>query len=348
MPEPTGRTSPARQAMAVTRNTSQKAILLPLTVLLMAVLACRTAISPAPAAPSRSDSIPTGAVKGTPANDPWPPLAAPGWSAPVPLEGPVNTAGVEDSPFIPTDGSALYFFFTPDPNIPAQRQLGDGQTGIWMAPRQGEGWGEPIRIWLNDPGELALDGCGFVLGNELWFCSARVGNQGEIDLYTAHLVDGVWSDWQNAGPQINFEYDVGELHITADGRELYFGSQRDGGFGGSDLWVSTPSGNGWGTPANLGAAINGPGNENRPYVTPDGGELWFDGEGRSGRPGPSIYRCLRQDDDTWDDCQEIIAQFAGEPALSPDGNTLYFVHHYFSDDLSRVIETDLYVSNRLP
>jgi hypothetical protein len=40
----------------------------------------------------------------TPADDPWPPVVAPGWSKPLPLSAPVNTAGGEDSPFVTPEG----------------------------------------------------------------------------------------------------------------------------------------------------------------------------------------------------------------------------------------------------
>ena len=48
------------------------------------------------------------------------------------MEGPVNTAGAEDSPFVTPDGQTLYFFFTPDVRVPAEQQLLDGVTGIWV------------------------------------------------------------------------------------------------------------------------------------------------------------------------------------------------------------------------
>jgi hypothetical protein len=44
------------------------------------------------------------------------------------------------------------------------------------------------------------------------------------------------------------------------------------------------------------------------------------------------------------DPEEIISQFAGEPHLSADGQTLYFVHHYFSEDLSTMLEADIFTS----
>jgi hypothetical protein len=347
---------------------------IPLTLLALTALACAsmpTAIAPTsaprptskvqPTAISRLSTIPPDAVKMTPAEDAWPPAVTPGWSQPMLLDGPVNTAGAEDSPFVTPDGQTLYFFFTPDVRVPADKQLLDGVTGIWVTHRADatlskvEGWSEPERVLLADPGELHLDGCVFVQDDWMVFCSAREGNAREIDLYTARLRapsagsgrGGIWTDWQNWGEPFNVAYQVGEMHVTADGRSLYFGSKRPGGYGGVDLWVSEKVGDQWMEPVNLGPRVNTAGDENRPFVSADGRELWFDAIDRPGYAGPTIFRAARQPDDSWGEPEEIVSGLAGEPTLTGDGRTLYFVHHYFSADLSRMIEADIYVTTRI-
>jgi Tol biopolymer transport system component len=330
--------------------------LFPLITLALAALACGqtptaalppqpTAI-PQPTAVSRYSALPA-AIKMTPVDDAWPPVVAPGWTQPVPLDRPVNTAGAEDSPFITPDGRTLYFVFTPDVRVPVDQQLFDGVTGIWVTHRAGDGWSEPKRVPLAGPGELHLDGCEFVLDDWMVFCSVREGNAREIDLYTATLRDGIWTDWQNWGEPFNAMYDIGEMHITANGRFLYFASQRPGGLGGYDLWVSEKAGDQWSEPINLGSQINTDGNENRPFVTADGQELWFDSTSKQGQPGPAVFRSLRQANSSWGEPEEIISSFAGEPTLTGNGRTLYFVHHYFSANLSHMLEADIYVSTRI-
>ncbi len=56
----------------------------------------------------------------------------------VPLGSGVNTAGAEDSAFIIPDGNTVYFWFTPDPGIPAQKQIIDGVTGIYVPRKDGD------------------------------------------------------------------------------------------------------------------------------------------------------------------------------------------------------------------
>lgn len=332
-----------------------KQLALPLAVLFTAALACgqpaaaptaSPAPTPAPTPVNRLSAIPPDAVKGSPNDDPWPPAAAAGWSQPVPLDPPLNTSGAEDSPFLTLDGQTLYFFFTPDVRVPPEKQLFDGVTGIWAAEHSGGGWSEPGRVLLAPPGEPHLDGCPFVLGDVMYFCSARAGNYRDVDLYTAARRGGRWADWQNVGERLNAEYDMGEMHISADGQSVYFGSDRPDGLGGYDLWMSEWRDGGWAPPINLGAPVNSAADENRPYLSPDGQELWFDSVSRKGSPGPAVFRSVRQPDGSWGAPGEVVSSFAGEPTLTPDGRALYFTHHYFSADLSRMIEADIYVTTR--
>jgi hypothetical protein len=328
---------------------NMKSSVFPVLILILATASCNQANSttlPTPIA-DRLAPIPANATKVTPANDFWPPIAVDGWSQPEPMAGPVNTAGAEDSPFIMQDGNDFYFFFTPDVSIAAEKQLLDGVTGIWVIHRNENGWSQPVRVRLENPGDLALDGCEFVSGNVMYFCTTRAGYTG-IQWFRANLMDGRWQDWQYAGDELKQnKYQMGELHISTDGQELYFHSARPGGFGGLDVWVSLITPTGWGEPVNLGPTINTSADEGWPDLSADGQELWFNGQSIQGSPGPAIFRSLRQPDGSWGVSKEIVSSFAGEPSISGDGKTLYFVHHFYSKDMSKMLEADIYISKRL-
>ena len=116
-----------------------------------------------------------------------------------------------------------------------------------------------------------------------------------------------FSDWAaptNLGCQINSAFGDQGPAISKDGRSLYLGSMRPGGFGASDLWVSQRASvnNPWGPPLNLGAIVNTPGVENIPALSRDGHFLFFnsDREGTSG--GADIWVSYREnvhDDFGW-------------------------------------------------
>ncbi|MFH1134137.1 MAG: hypothetical protein V1735_06620 [Nanoarchaeota archaeon] len=270
-------------------------------------------------------------------DDPYPPvLHAEGWQQPEPLPAPVSTAGAEDSPFIMPDGKTLYFFFTPDPSIPPEKQVIDGITGIFETTLTETGWSTPKRVVLQDKGKLSLDGCFFTDGSVAWFCSAREGYTG-VNLFTARLKDGKWQDFTYAGDQLK-GYEAGEMHLSSNGNELYFHSGRAGGKGGLDIWVTRRDGSAWSAPENI-EAVNTPDNEGWPFLSQDGSELWLL---RTVNGTPAIFRSVKQNGQ-WQAPELIVSQFAGEPSLDNAGN-LYFVHHYYKD--GKMLEADIYVAKK--
>jgi len=254
---------------------------------------------------------------------------------PVPLPYPINTAGAEDSGFIMPDGNTLYLWFTPDPQAPLLEQIDDGVTGIYIATKVNGEWQQPQRVWLQDPDAQALDGCTFIHDTTMWFCTARTGYTG-LHWFTADLRDETWTNWQNA--DFDPAYEVGELHITADGKELYFHSARAGGHGQYDIWVSRRVNGQWLPPQNV-EIVNSPQIDGWPSLTQDGNELWFT---RFYQGAPAIFRSKRVNQE-WQEPELIISQFAGESSVDNAGN-IYFTHHFYRDAV--MLEADIYVAYR--
>jgi len=278
----------------------------------------------------RNQKIPDNAVKILPQADTAPPVSLSSeFEQPVPVPGLVNTAGGEDSPFIMPDGNTLYFWFTPDVNLPAEIQVMDGVTGIYISRLVAGEWEDPNRVMLQDPGKLAGDGCEFILGSLMWFCSAREGYAG-MHWFTAEFQNGTWQNWQIA--DFDPAYQVGEFHISSDGKDLYFGSDRPGGQGDLDLWVSHNLDGVWQEPGNI-ASLNTPDAEGWPALNPAGDELWF---GRNF----GIWRS-KLVNDKWQSAELIISPLAGEPSIDASGN-VYFTHHFF--DNGQMLEADIYVA----
>ncbi|OPY29577.1 MAG: hypothetical protein A4E28_00796 [Methanocella sp. PtaU1.Bin125] len=268
------------------------------------------------------------------------------WEKPVTMAGPVTTAGAEDSPFITPDGNTFYFFFTPDVRVPVEKQLIDGVTGVYWTKRAGGVWTEPEKLVLND--DVSMDGCVCVQGDTMWFASVRAGNIGQIDVYTAQSRDGKWTEWKNAGEQLNRQYDIGEFHVVPDGNTIYFGWIKNGTTDSGNIWENnrdiyrSDKINGlWSEPVSLGPNVNSAGMEDQPFVSANGKELWFTGQSRLGYTGPAVFRSVKTPDGEWGPAEEIVSNFAGEPTLDAAGN-IYFVHHYIKD--GKIIEADIYVA----
>ncbi len=96
--------------------------------------------------------------------------------------------------------------------------------------------------------------------------------------------------------------------LSADGRTLVFASERFGGKGGSDLWMSTSGTDGWSIPVNCGEAVNTTGNEVAPFLSSDGQELYFASDAHPGRGGFDIH-VSRRADDKWTAPEPLAAPF---------------------------------------
>lgn len=247
---------------------------------------------------------------------------------------PVNTAGAEDSAFIMPDGNTLYFFFTPDVKVPVEKQVIDGVTGIYTAQKVNGEWSKPERVLLQKPNKAGSDGCEFVQGKVMYFCTVREGYTG-IHWFKADYVDGKWKNWRSADKELQMEkYKTGELHISSDGQELYFHSERPGGKGGLDIWLSKKVNGEWSEPENV-EAVNSESNEGWPALSPDGKELWLSKD-------YGVWRAKRVDG-KWSELEKMFSPLAGEPSIDAIGN-VYFTHHFYKNDT--MIEADIYVAER--
>jgi len=86
--------------------------------------------------------------------------------------------------------------------------------------------------------------------------------------------------------------------ISADGNTLYFDSKLPGGFGGSDIWMSTydAKAKAWGQPVNLGGQVNTAGNEGYPYISDDNNMLYFSSDTHLGMGGLDIFKAAKSAD----------------------------------------------------
>jgi tetratricopeptide (TPR) repeat protein len=110
---------------------------------------------------------------------------------------------------------------------------------------------------------------------------------------------GKWKAPEILAKPINTSYYEDAACLSPDGKTLYFVSERPGGLGRGDIWVSTRLGGGWGDPVNLGAPINTPYDENGLYLTPDGKNLFFCSNGTTSMGSYDIFRTSKGFDGKW-------------------------------------------------
>ncbi|GAB3272453.1 hypothetical protein GCM10027347_44110 [Larkinella harenae] len=109
----------------------------------------------------------------------------------------------------------------------------------------------------------------------------------KLKLYVAEEHRGTWSGAQEL-PFNSDEFSTGHPALNPNDRLLYFASDRPGGFGGTDIYVSRLADGKWSEPVNLGESINTKGNELFPFVD-DRGNLYFSSDGHPGLGDLDIF-----------------------------------------------------------
>ncbi len=109
--------------------------------------------------------------------------------------------------------------------------------------------------------------------------------------------------------------------VSPDGKRLFFATNRAGGFGGTDLWVSERNNGEWGKPENLGPAVNTTANEGFPFVALDN-KLYFCSKGHPGFGGFDIFVTYKDENGAWQPATNL-----GKPINSPlDDISIYLAN----------------------
>ncbi|MBT3468543.1 MAG: hypothetical protein HOI65_12365, partial [Opitutae bacterium] len=112
-------------------------------------------------------------------------------------------------------------------------------------------------------------------GSSMVFNMGRPGKDGGADLFRVDNPKGEgWGDPEPLDTLNGPENEIG-ANLSADGRYLFFFSDRDGGFGGYDIWFSEWDGRQWSTPFNAGSEVNTAFNEYDPAYDPYSDTLYF-------------------------------------------------------------------------
>jgi hypothetical protein len=181
------------------------------------------------------------------------------------------------------DGSMLYFTST-RPGVAGD--LEDAGSDLWVVGRGEAGWGEVMNLGelVNTPGSELYPSVTDE-GTLYFFGDARGGAEAR-GAYVARLVGGSYAEPELLGEAINTEHGMFDPFIAADESYIIFASDRPGGLGDGDLYISFRRDDGtWGEATNLGPTINSPQTDFCPSVTKDGKYLFFS----SRRPYEGTY-----------------------------------------------------------
>ena len=202
------------------------------------------------------------------------------------LSDTVNCFAMQYFPVLTADQQELFF-------TRRLTGLGDDDEDLVVSRKDAQGrWFSPVSISKNINSKFNEGTCTISAdGRKLIFtsCTGRKG-YGSCDLFESTKIGNDWSEPVNLGPDVN-SYDwESQPSLSADGRTLYFVSDRRGGFGRRDIWYSVQDENGqWTKAQNLGSPINTVYEEYSPFIHVNGKTLYFASNGLVGFGGFDIY-----------------------------------------------------------
>jgi len=231
----------------------------------------------------------------------------------------INSEYKDHSPVISADESIL-IFTSRRPNGWDEEIDDDGNYNedIFYCEKKEDGtWTKPKSIGLNINTEKHEASIGLsVDGQELFIY--KDDDYGSI--YMSSFEKGEWGKPFKLGENINTEERETHASLSADRKYLYFTSDRLGGFGGLDIYVSEKLRNGaWGPARNLGNAVNTKYNEEGPYIHPDGKTLYFSSKGHENLGGYDIFKSEKTDFGTWTKAKNL-----GYP-INTIGNDVFYM-----------------------
>jgi Tol biopolymer transport system component len=250
----------------------------------------------------------------------------------------VNSSSYDEAPSISSDGLTLYFG--------SWRSGGHGNNDLWVTRRltindpweTPENLGSAVNTSVRDGGpRISADGL------SLYFNSNRPGGYepspwGDIWVTQRATTSDPWGTPVNLGPIINSPSHAFAASISYDGLSLFFGSNRAGGSGNEDIWVTTRSTitDPWEEPINLGTTVNSSAHDADPSISSDGLALFFSDYAMAlYRPGgygnADLWITTRPSvSDSWGKPVNLgmaintsYHDFA--PSISADGSTIFFM-----------------------
>ena len=206
---------------------------------------------------------------------------------PVRLPEVINSGPLQYFPVLTVDEQQLFFTKRTGQSISYDEDIYrsvKNEEGLWSIP-------ESISPNINTPhneGTCSISADGRVL--IFTSCDNRRG-YGSCDLFISEKTGNEWSIPRNLGPVINSPNWDSQPALSADGNTLYFISDRPGGIGNRDIWMSYKSPDGeWGKPVNLGNKINTGADEVSPFIHSNGQTLYFSSVGYPGFGGYDLFK----------------------------------------------------------
>ncbi len=263
----------------------------------------------------------------------------------------INSKFDDYVPLITADESMLFFTSRrPESTGKQLDPIGKYDEDIFYSIKSGSSWQKPIQMKTGINTETNDACAGLSPDGQLLIIFRTSPDLISGDLYECRMGLNDWEIPTKLPSNINTEFIESSASITANDKIIYFSSNRDGGFGGKDIYKVERLPNGtWGKAQNLGPTINTEFDEDAPFIHSDGKTLYFSSTGHQNMGGYDIFKTKIGDDNTWTNPENL-----GYPintvnddifyVVAADGKTGYYSSSqqggYGGQDIYKVILKD--------
>ena len=241
------------------------------------------------------------------------------------IGSPINTEFSEYVPVITSDETVLIYTYRGDRSKGGLMDKtgkpdaqGEYYEDIMISYKVGSNWIEPESIGDNintigHDASIALSAD----GQQLFIYKSTKKDNG--DIYMSRLDGDDWTKAERLKGLVNTDAWEGSASLTSDGKTLYFSSNREGGFGGRDIYsAELQPDDSWGNVKNLGPVINTKFDDDAPFIHPDKKTMYYSSKGQNSMGGYDIFYTYLNNDG-WDEPTNV-----GYP-VNTQGDDRYYV-----------------------
>jgi hypothetical protein len=189
-----------------------------------------------------------------------------------------SMGAINDNPAVSFDG-----------NVIAYTERRGLANAIYYSRKERGKWQPPVDITMTINAGEDCSTCALNNDGTEMFLYKEDNFDGNI--YSSSFTNGSWSPVKKLNKNINTKFYESHASVSADGKKLYFSSNREGGQGQLDIYISEKDASGdWGPAVNMGAVINTTFNEDTPFILKNDSVIYFSSEGHSTMGGYDIFK----------------------------------------------------------
>ena len=260
---------------------------------------------------------------------------------------PVNSKYPEYGAIISADESIMMFTSRRNTSTGADK-MPEGSTDyyedIYITKKIDGKWTEPEN--MGDPINTIGHDATVAVAPDAQSMIIYIDDKGDGNLYETKLVGSAWSKPKKMNKNINTKHHESSASYSSDGKTLYFVSNKEGGFGHHDMYVThwDETLMDWGPATNLGPTLNTKYNEEGVLIHPDGKTLYFSSQGHKTMGEYDIFKSTLGEDGKWGEPENI-----GYPINSVDDDVFFVINasgrrgYYSSFKADGLGEKDVYM-----